>query len=982
MYKGAINRPRKKLNFRMEDLFRMLQFLSMKGRVRSVLETEWGVADGPGGEISDLILGILDQSSSLYEFERKISDVGIDPRKTPVSSLYAAIKKLSACRYDSKAPKNYLKSRDVTSTIRRHVEFEEFNPSENITGIEADLADRQAKQLRFSQMNDSDRFEAQQLRKLGVSEAGIQVPLGSDIQFTRDSRSETTDIVKADGKPNFLRGSFGDATSNSQSGVSFLRDSSGPLAKAARMQAQFQQDRRDSMDTKKRGDSTGHRKEWYDPKISDRELARQKNPIKEEQVEGLESDSRVTQSNWKEFMKKSTGSFGKKQTSASIQDQRRSLPIFQLRDAFLSAVRSNQILCVIGETGSGKTTQMTQYLVDDGYAKKGIVGCTQPRRVAAISIAKRVAEEVGCKLGEEVGYSIRFDDTTSPKTIIKYMTDGMLLREVLLDGNLTKYAVIILDEAHERTVSTDVLFGLCKEALKKRPDLKLIVTSATLDAEKFSSYFYNAALFTIPGRTYPVDIIHVKQPVDDYLEAALTAVMQIHLTEGPGDILVFLTGQDEIDMACQVLHDRMLKLSDLKPPPLIPLPVYSALPSEMQTAIFEPAPPGCRKCVIATNIAEASVTIDGIYFVVDPGFAKVKVYNPRSGMDSLIVSAISQASARQRAGRAGRTGPGKCYRLYTERSLEVEMLPSAVPEIQRSNLANVVLMLKAMGIDDVLGFDFMDKPQVQTLVDALEALWLLDALDDEGVLTKLGRRMAEFPMAPEESKMLLAAVDLGCVDDVITIVAMLSVQTIFYRPRDKQEQADERKRRFFSPLGDHITLLDVFRQWVRHGRSSHWCIENFIVERSLRRAEDVRKQLIGILDRFRLAINSSGSDHSKIRKAICAGYFRNACRRSREDEGFKIIRDDQQAFIHPSSVLYQKSPEYIIYHELVQTTREYLRDVCVIDPEWLPEVAPKLFTKADAGRLHKSKFAEKVRPLYNKFEDEAVWRLSKRYGRG
>ena len=950
----------------MSELLRNLHRLSMKARVRVVLENQWGVQDGIDGEISDLILSIILESSSLSDFKSKVSGVGIDPRVTLVDKLFASIKELAAFDYTLKAPKDYLTSRDSSAVSRRHIEFEEFRPNENITGIEADSSDRQVKHARAAHMTDSDLFEAQQLRRLGVAEPVREVDI---------PRSEPIDIARAESKPRFLRGQQGSSSAVS-SGAQLVRDPGGALAQAARMQAQIQQDRREARDAQKK--DAPSKKEWYDPQMSDRDVARSQVKIKEEQVE---ASDRITQANWKEFMKRSTGSFGKKQTSASIYEQRRSLPIFQLREQFLEAVNKNQILCVIGETGSGKTTQMTQYLVEAGYGTKGIVGCTQPRRVAAISIAKRVAEEVGCKLGEEVGYCIRFDDTTSPRTIIKYMTDGMLLREVLLDADLSRYSVIILDEAHERTVSTDVLFGLCKEALKRRPDLKLIVTSATLDAEKFSSYFYNASLFTIPGRTYPVDITHVKAPVDDYLEAALTAVMQIHLTEGPGDILVFLTGQEEIDMACQVLHERMMKLSDLKPPPLIPLPVYSALPSEMQTAIFEPAPPGCRKCVVATNIAEASVTIDGIYFVVDPGFAKVKVYNPRAGMDSLIVSAISQASARQRAGRAGRTGPGKCYRLYTERSLEVEMLPSAVPEIQRSNLANVALMLKAMGIDDVLGFDFMDKPPVQTLVDALETLWLLDALDDDGKLTKLGRRMAEFPMAPEESKMLLAAVDLGSADDIVTIVAMLSVQTIFYRPRDKQEQADERKRRFFSPLGDHITLLDVFRQWVRQGRSSHWCQENFIVERSLRRAEDVRKQLIGILERFKLPVNTSGSDHSRIRKAICAGYFRNACRRSREDEGFRVLRDDQQAFIHPSSVLYQKTPDYVIYHELVQTTREYLRDVCVIDAEWLPELAPKLFTAADPGRLSKSKMAEKVRPLYNKFEDEAVWRLSKRYGR-
>jgi ATP-dependent RNA helicase DHX8/PRP22 len=475
--------------------------------------------------------------------------------------------------------------------------------------------------------------------------------------------------------------------------------------------------------------------------------------------------------------------------------------------------------------------------------------------------------------------------------------------------------------------------------------------------------------------------LYSNEPADDYVEAALATVMHIHFNEPlSGDILVFLTGQEEIDMACEILHSRMKKLSDLKPPLLIPLPVYSALPSEMQTAIFEPAPPGCRKCVIATNIAEASITIDGIVYVVDPGFAKVKTYNAKAGMDSLIVTPISQASARQRAGRAGRNQPGRCYRLYTEHAFENEMLPTAIPEIQRSNLCNVVLMLKAMGIDDLITFDFMDKPGVAVIVNALETLWLLNALDDDGNLTKLGRRMAEFPMAPEESKMLLASVDLGCADDVITIVSMLSVQNVFFRPKDKAAQADERKRRFVTSDGDHCTLLEVFRQWQKNGYSSRWCVENFLIERSLKRAMDVRKQLIGILEKFRLPVESVGREFARIRKAICAGYFHNACKRD-PSEGYKVLRDNQEVFIHPSSVLYQKSPQFVIYHELVQTTKEYIRDVSVIEPHWLPELAPNLYSKADSNQLSKAKQAEKIQPLYNKFEDESVWRLSKRYQR-
>ena len=282
------------------------------------------------------------------------------------------------------------------------------------------------------------------------------------------------------------------------------------------------------------------------------------------------------------------------QTNLSIKEQRENLPIFKFRDEIVKAVKENQLLIVVGETGSGKTTQMTQYLAEEGFAVKGKIGCTQPRRVAAMSVAKRVAEEVGCRLGQEVGYTIRFEDCTSPETRIKYMTDGMLLRECLLDPDMKQYSSILLDEAHERTVSTDVLFGLLKKAIKRRPDLKIIVTSATLDAEKFSSYFYNCPIFSIPGRTFPVEILYTKEPESDYLDAALITVMQIHITEPPGDILLFLTGSVEIDTSCEILFERMKALGSTVPE-LIILPVYSTLPSEQQSRIFEPAPEGARK---------------------------------------------------------------------------------------------------------------------------------------------------------------------------------------------------------------------------------------------------------------------------------------------------------------------------------------------------------------------------------------------------
>eukprot|EP01006_Ploeotia_vitrea_P013231 TRINITY_DN34717_c0_g1_i1.p1 TRINITY_DN34717_c0_g1~~TRINITY_DN34717_c0_g1_i1.p1 ORF type:complete len:731 (-),score=78.30 TRINITY_DN34717_c0_g1_i1:21-1892(-) len=622
---------------------------------------------------------------------------------------------------------------------------------------------------------------------------------------------------------------------------------------------------------------------------------------------------------------------------------------------------------------------MTQYIAEAGYTQHGRIGCTQPRRVAAMSVAKRVAEEYGCRLGDEVGYAIRFEDCTSAETVIKYMTDGMLLREALIDPLLKTYSVLMLDEAHERTIHTDVLFSLLKGVVKKRKDLKLIVTSATLDAEKFSTYFFNAPIFTIPGRTFQVEILYTRDPETDYLDASLICVLQIHINEPPGDILLFLTGQEEIDTACQILYERIKKLGE-KVPELIILPVYSALPSEMQSRIFEPAPPGARKVIIATNIAETSITVDGIYYVVDPGFVKQKVFNPKQGMDSLVIVPISQAAAKQRAGRAGRTGPGKCYRLYTELAYKNEMLSSSVPEIQRTNLGNTVLMLKAMGIPDLITFDFMDGPPATTLYMAMESLYSLGALDEEGMLTRLGRKMAEFPLEPPMSKMVIASVDLGCSEEILTITAMLSVQTIFYRPKEKAAQADQKKAKFHQPEGDHLTYLTVYQAWQNAKLSSPWAYENYIQARSLRRAQDIRKQLLTIMARYKLGLQSAGKQYNKIRKAICSGFFFNACKRD-PTEGYRTLSEQQTVYIHPSSALFNHNPEWILYHELVMTTKEYMRNIITIEPKWLVEVAPQYYSKCDPHKLSKAKRAQKIEPLYNKWADPNDWRISKQHRR-
>lgn len=834
-------------------------------------------------------------------------------------------------------------------------------------------------------LKEHELFEAQQLIKSGVLPVEQYPTYDAELgMLAVEETEEETEVELADNEPSFLRGQTKKSGRRDLEPIKIVKNPDGSLQRAAMQQVSLAKERRELRQAQANQliDSIPKdlNRPWEDPlpEAGERHFAQELRSINVM----INDDGGAPE--WKQKVENKTLSYGII-SNKSIKEQRESLPIYRLKKELLSAFTQNQVLVVIGETGSGKTTQMTQYLEElMGLSQKqrhglgGMIGCTQPRRVAAVSVAKRVAEEFGCALGEQVGYSIRFEDVTSSETVIKYMTDGMLMREYLADNDLRRYSALMLDEAHERTVHTDVLFGLLKDLCRRRPDLKIIVTSATLDAEKFSSYFFQCPIFTIPGRTFPVEILYTKEPESDYLDAAMITVMQIHLSEPVGDILVFLTGQEEIDTCCETLYTRMQALGDLAPE-LIILPVYSALPSEMQSRIFEPAPEGSRKCVVATNIAEASLTIDGIYYVVDPGFSKQKAFNPKLGMDSLVVTPISQASARQRAGRAGRTGPGKCYRLYTEHAFKTEMLPTNIPEIQRTNLGNVVLQLKAMGINDLLGFDFMDPPPVATMVGALESLHALGALDEEGLLTRLGRKMAEFPLEPNLSKMLILSVDLGCSEEILTITAMLSVENPFYRPKDKQAQADMRKAKFHQAEGDHLTLLTVYKGWEAARFSNPWCFENFLQARSMRRAQDVRKQLVTIMDRYRLLLISAGKDYKIICKAICAGFFTNAAKKDPQ-EGYRTLVDQNPVYIHPSSALFNKNPEYVIYHELVLTTKEYMRNIMMIDAKWLTELAPAFYKPADPNKITKQKRKEKIEPLFDRFNPKDAWRLSRRKG--
>ena len=635
----------------------------------------------------------------------------------------------------------------------------------------------------------------------------------------------------------------------------------------------------------------------------------------------------------------------------TIAETKKSLPVFPFRESFLEAVEQHQVLIVEGETGSGKTTQLPQYLYEAGFCKKineegeeitVKIGCTQPRRVAAMSVSARVAEEMNVKLGNEVGYSIRFEDCTSERTALHYMTDGMLLRVFLSEPDLKSYSVMIIDEAHERTLHTDILFGLIKDIARFRPDLKLIISSATLDAEKFSEFFDDAPIFRIPGRRFPVDIYYTKAPEADYIDACVVTILQIHVTQPLGDILVFLTGQEEIETAQELLEEKKRKLGS-KIKELMIVPIYANLPSDMQAKVFEKTPPNSRKVVLATNIAETSLTIDNIIYVIDPGFNKQNSYNARSGMESLIVTPISKASANQRAGRAGRVAAGKCFRLYTAWAYQHELEENTVPEIQRVNLGNVVLLLKSLGINDLIHFDFLDPPPHETLVLALEQLYALGALNHMGELTKMGRRMAEFPTDPMMSKMILASEKYKCSAEIVTIAAMLSNNAaIFYRPKDKIIHADTARKNFFSPGGDHITLLAVYNQWAETDYSTQWCYENFIQYRSMKRARDIRDQLEGLLERVEIDLESNPLETVNIRKAVTAGYFYHTSKLSKGGN-YKTVKHNQTVMVHPNSSMFEDLPRWVIYHELVFTTKEYMRNCIEIKNDWLLEVAPHYY---------------------------------------
>ncbi|KAM5568155.1 putative pre-mRNA-splicing factor ATP-dependent RNA helicase DEAH4 [Rosa sericea] len=659
------------------------------------------------------------------------------------------------------------------------------------------------------------------------------------------------------------------------------------------------------------------------------------------------------------------------------------LPILQFEEKIIETVERNPVVVIIGETGSGKSTQLSQILHRRGYTNSGVVGVTQPRRVAAVSVARRVSQELNVRLGEEVGYAIRFEDRTSERTRIKYLTDGVLLRESLSNPELDQYSVIILDEAHERSLNTDILLGLMKRLVKRRAsNLKVLITSATLDGDKVSQFFSNCPVLNVPGKLYPVEILYSNERPKSYLESSLKTALDIHIKEPEGDVLIFMTGQDDIEKLVSKLEDRVRSLEEGSVLDAIILPLHGSLQPEMQVRVFSPPPPNCRRFIVATNIAETSLTVDGVVYVIDSGYVKQRQYNPSTGMYSLEVVQISKVQANQRAGRAGRTRPGKCYRLYPSIAYHEELLDATIPEIQRSSLAGSVLYLKSLDLPDIdiLTFDFLDSPSSESLQDALKQLYLIDAIDENGLITRVGKTMAELPLEPSLSRTLMEANEYGCLSQALTVAAMLSAETTLLPGRSK---STEKKRKHDhldlpdgSDWGDHIQLLQIYECWHQIHYDIDWCKDRGLQVRGMTFVKDVRKQLCQIMQKIAKGSldvqttrrgKQTQQDYNNLRKALCVGYANQLAERMVFHNGYRTLGFKPQVVqVHPSSVLKPddegKFPNYVVYQELIATSRPYLRTVCAVNVAWVTPILNKVnklnMNKLSGGSGHIEEHAE------------------------
>lgn len=632
------------------------------------------------------------------------------------------------------------------------------------------------------------------------------------------------------------------------------------------------------------------------------------------------------------------------------------LPISQRAEEIIEAIRKNRVLILCGETGSGKTTQLPKLCVLAGRGRKGKIAHTQPRRIAASSIAKRLAEETGTELGQWVGFKIRFTDRTEPGAKVKLMTDGILLAETQGDPLLKAYDTIIIDEAHERSINIDFLLGYLKGLLKKRPDLKVIVTSATIDSERFAKHFADekgepAPVLTVSGRTYPVEIRY-RAPEDEdetddkSLMLAISDACDELCREGPGDILVFLPGEREIREAAELLTRS-------QPPTTEILPLYARLSAAEQEKVFKPSEK--RRIVLSTNVAETSITVPGIHYVVDTGLARVKRYSYRNKVDQLLIEPVSQASANQRSGRCGRVANGVCIRLYSEEDF-ARRPPFTDSEIMRTNLAAAILRMKSLKLGDVRAFPFVQAPPNRAIVDGISLLKELNALDDRERLTEVGRALAKLPVDPKVARMLLAAKDNGSLSEVLIVASALSVQDPRERPLDRQEAADNVHRSMADDKSDFTTFVKLWRyvqNAMEHKESNRKLTEEFrrkfLSPRRLREWRDVYRQLKELTAELGWKLNEKEANYEQVHTALLTGLLGNL--------GYKIPDAEPKSapflgargikfFIWPGSPRVKKCGRWIMAAELMETSRLFARTVADVDPQWIERVGAHLIKKS------------------------------------
>ncbi len=639
------------------------------------------------------------------------------------------------------------------------------------------------------------------------------------------------------------------------------------------------------------------------------------------------------------------------------------LPVSARRGDIAAAIQAHQVVIVSGETGSGKTTQLPKICLELGRGLRKMIGHTQPRRLAATSVAKRIADELGTELGDWVGYQIRFNDRSGPNAAIKLMTDGILLAESQRDPLLRRYDTIIIDEAHERSLNIDFLLGYFRQLLPRRPDLKLIITSATIDAERFSRHFEQrgepAPVIEVSGRLYPVEVLYRpvaqeeandeardrRSAVDeerDLIDAVVDGVAEC-ARHGPGDVLVFLPGEREIRETVEALRKR-------HPPGTEVLPLYARLSQAEQEQIFRPRGSG-RRVILATNVAETSLTVPGIRYVVDSGLARVKRYSWRNKVEQLRIEPISQASANQRAGRCGRIGPGVCIRLYDAADFQ-RRAPFTDPEILRSSLASVILRMKALKLDDIETFPFVDRPSGRAIADGYHLLQELGAIDEDNRLTETGRALARLPIDPRLARMILAAREQQCLAEMLIITSALSVQDPRDRPMNERDASEAAHAKFGDDRSEFLSFIKLWRWYaeqVEHKASQRKLVallrQNFLSPLRLREWRDVHSQLASLVGEQGWRVNTLEAGYEQTHMALLSGLLGNIGSKSEEAGGYQGARDIRFQ-IHPGSRLVKKAGRWIVAAELVETTRLYARCVARIDPRWLEKAGAHLIRRA------------------------------------